>query len=107
MILSDSNINSLINRVNNKLNIIDLWLRKNKLSLNYFKTLYVLLCVLVNKPSIYLSIFYLFLFYLYIYPPDSQESDGGANTKGKQLSRPASGDTKIFLSACNLIEIGL
>ena len=27
------------------------------------------------------SIFYLFvLFYLYIYPPDSQESDGGANT---------------------------
>ena len=22
----------------------------------------------------------LFLFYLYIYPPDSQESDGGANT---------------------------
>ena len=28
------------------------------------------------------SIFYyfFFLFYLYIYPPDSQESDGGANT---------------------------
>ena len=29
-----------------------------------------------------LTVFYLFtyLFYLYIYPPDSQESDGGANT---------------------------
>ena len=26
----------------------------------------------------YLFLFY--LFYLYIYPPDSQESDGGANT---------------------------
>ena len=24
--------------------------------------------------------FFLYLFYLYIYPPDSQESDGGANT---------------------------
>ena len=23
---------------------------------------------------------FLFLFYLYIYPPDSQENDGGANT---------------------------
>ena len=33
MILSDSNINSLINRVNNELNLLDLWLRKNKLSL--------------------------------------------------------------------------
>ena len=27
---------------------------------------------------------FLFLFYRYIYPPDSQESDGGANTYGKQ-----------------------
>ena len=27
-----------------------------------------------------IRIFYLFLFYFYIYPPDSQESDGGANT---------------------------
>ena len=26
-----------------------------------------------------------FLFYLYIYPPDSQESDGGANTYDRQL----------------------
>ena len=34
--------------------------------------------VLVNGDSIYLSVLY--LFYLYIYPPDSQESDGGANT---------------------------
>ena len=25
-------------------------------------------------------IFFIYLFYLYIYPPDSQESDGGANT---------------------------
>ena len=24
--------------------------------------------------------FFIFLFYLYIYPPDLQESDGGANT---------------------------
>ena len=28
---------------------------------------------------LYLSQF-IYLFYLYIYPPDSQESDGGANT---------------------------
>ena len=48
-----------------------------------------------------LFLFIYFLFYLYIYPPDSQESDGGANT----LPRPASGDTKILLYACNLIEI--
>ena len=48
---------------------------------------------------------YLFLFYLYIYPPDSQESDKGTNTYGRQLPRPASGDIKILLSACNLIEI--
>ena len=26
------------------------------------------------------AIFIFYLFYLYIYPPDSQESDGGANT---------------------------
>ena len=32
-----------------------------------------------------------FLFYLCIYPPDSQESDGGANT----LHRPVFGDVKI------------
>ena len=42
MILSDSNINSLINRVNNKLYIIDFWLRKNKLFLNYSKTSFII-----------------------------------------------------------------
>ena len=26
------------------------------------------------------TLFIIYLFYLYIYPPDSQESDGGANT---------------------------
>ena len=46
-----------------------------------------------------------YLFYLYIYSPDSQESDGGANTYDNQLPQPASRDTKILLSACNLIEI--
>ena len=40
---------------------------------------------------------YNFLFYLYIYSPDSQESDVSANTYGKQLPRPASGDVKIVL----------
>ena len=47
------------------------------------------------------------LFYLYISSPDSRKSDGGANTKGRQLPRPASGDIKILLSAYNLIEIRL
>ena len=28
---------------------------------------------------------FIYLFYLYIYPPDLQESDGGANTSGRQL----------------------
>ena len=37
-------------------------------------------------------------FHLYIYPSDSLESHGGANKKGKQLPRPASGDAKILLS---------
>ena len=52
-----------------------------------------------------LLFYFLFLFYFYIYSSDSQESDGGANTYGKHLPRPASGDAKILLSACNLIEI--
>ena len=39
-----------------------------------------------------------YLVYIYIYPPDSQESDGGAYTYGKQLPRPAFGDAKILLS---------
>ena len=51
------------------------------------------------------TFFLLFYFHLYIYPPDLQESDGGANTYGRQLPRPASGDAKILLSASNLIEI--
>ena len=41
---------------------------------------------------------FFYLVYLYVYLPDSQESDGSANTSGKQLSRPASGDAKILLS---------
>ena len=45
------------------------------------------------------------LAYLSVYPPDSLESNGGANIKGKQLPQPASRDAKILLSACNLIEI--
>ena len=49
MILSDSNINSLINQVNNELNIIDLWLRKNKLSLNYSKTSFIIFNKQPNK----------------------------------------------------------
>ena len=44
-------------------------------------------------------------FYLYIYPPDLQESNGGANTQNRQLPRPASEDVKILLFAYNLIEI--
>ena len=53
MILSDSNINSLINRVNNELNIIDLWLRKNKLSLNYSKTSLIIFNKQPNKTCDY------------------------------------------------------
>ena len=34
-------------------------------------------------------IFLFYLFHLYFYPPDLQKSDGGANTQGKQLPRPA------------------
>ena len=49
------------------------------------------------------NIFY--FFNTYIYPPDSQESDPGANTKGKQLPRPASENAKILLSACNLMDM--
>ena len=63
--------------------------------------------VIFNKNKQIANIlFYLFiLFYLYIYLPDSQESDGGANTLGRQLPRPASGGAMILLSACNVIEI--
>ena len=53
MILSDSTINSLINRVKNKLYIIDLWLRKNKLSLNYSKTSFIIFNKQPNKTCDY------------------------------------------------------
>ena len=53
MILSDSNIKSLINRVNNKLYVIDLWLRKNKLSLNYSKTSFIIFNKQPNKTCDY------------------------------------------------------
>ena len=36
------------------------------------------------------------LFCLHSYLPDPQESDAGANTEGKQLPRPTSGDAKIL-----------
>ena len=49
----------------------------------------------VGKDNLMSVNIYLF-FYLYIYLPDPQESDGGANTLGKQL--PASGDAKVLLS---------
>ena len=32
------------------------------------------------KLSLFRTYLFIYLFYLYIYPPDSQESDGGANT---------------------------
>ena len=54
----------------------------------------------LDNPS---DLFY--LFYLYIYPSVSRESDGGAIYRVGKLPRPASGDAKILLSACNLIEI--
>ena len=53
MILSDSNINSLIYQVNNELNIIDLWLKKNKLSLNYSKTSFIIFNKQPNKTCDY------------------------------------------------------
>ena len=36
--------------------------------------------------------------HLYIYPPDSQESDGGTKTQGKLLTRPASEHAEILQS---------
>ena len=40
---------------------------------------------------------FIHLFYLYVYPPDLQKCDGGANTQGLQLPRPNSADAKILL----------
>ena len=48
---------------------------------------------------------FIFYFCLYAYLLDSRGNDGSANTKGKQLPRPAFRDVKMLLSACNLIEI--
>ena len=41
----------------------------------------------------------IFIILFYIYPSDSQESDGGANTQDRQLQRPTLGDAEILLSA--------
>ena len=41
LLLSDSNVSSLQNRVSIELKKIDFWLRKNKLSLNYSKTTFI------------------------------------------------------------------
>ena len=35
---------------------------------------------MLDNPSLNIELFYFNSLYLYIYPPDSQESDGGANT---------------------------
>ena len=43
LLLTDSNLNNLENRVNHQLHKIDYWLRKNKLSLNYVKTNYMII----------------------------------------------------------------
>ena len=40
--LSDANLSRLVNRVNTKLQYIAQWLNQNKLTLNYFKTTYLL-----------------------------------------------------------------
>ena len=40
-----------------------------------------------------------FLFHFYIYPPDSQESNGGTIPRAT-ITPTASGDTKILLSSC-------
>ena len=53
MILSDSNINSFKNRVINELYIIDLWFRKNKLSLNHSKTSFIIFHKQPNKTCDY------------------------------------------------------
>ena len=49
----------------------------------------------------------IFIILFYIYPSDSQESDGGANTQDRQLQRPTLGDAEILLSACNLIDMNV
>ena len=68
-----------------------------------------------EKVGIGRTLFYYYYYYLYTYHPDLLESDGGANTSSKHwvmLTRRIStsvanllAEIKIFLSACNLIEI--
>ena len=53
MVLLDFNVNSLKNQVNNELYIIDLWLRKNKLSLSYSKTSFIIFNKQPNKTCDY------------------------------------------------------
>ena len=48
LMLSDINVNNLENTVNNELHKINCWLEKNKLSLNYTKTNYILICKRLN-----------------------------------------------------------
>ena len=43
VMLSDKNLNNLKNKINNEPNKIDYWLKKNKLSLSYTKTNYMLI----------------------------------------------------------------
>ena len=52
MILSDSNFSSLKNQLNNELYIIDLWLKKNKLSINYSKISFIIFNKQQTKPMI-------------------------------------------------------
>ena len=42
LMLSDRDLNSLKYKANNELKKVDFWLRMNKLSLNYFKTNYII-----------------------------------------------------------------
>ena len=43
LMMSDLNLTSLQNRINIELQNIDLWLRKNKLSLNFAKSTYLVI----------------------------------------------------------------
>ena len=49
LLMSDSNPNFLKNQINSELHKVDIWLRKNKLSLNYCKTDYIIFNKQPNK----------------------------------------------------------
>ena len=49
LLMSDLNPNSFKNEINNELHKVDIWLRKNKLSLNYCKTNYIIYNKQPNK----------------------------------------------------------